>query len=121
MAITFVNFKKDVTTSNKFKKIKAFKVAFAKEYSYFVYNHCRHNSAIVRLLISPDGKTWMPDGLEIEVRPKQMLTLVPNYYSAFSTLEYRPWKRCRAAKLSIWFQMTRPPAKQCFGVGNKEC
>lgn len=121
MAITFVNIKKDVITSNVFKKLKVFKVAFAKEYSYFVYNQCQRNSAIVRLLISPDGKTWMADGLEIEIRPQQLVTIVPNYYSAFSVLEYRSREHCHAAELSIWFQMTRPPAKQCFGVGNKSC
>jgi hypothetical protein len=111
VSTTFVNIKKTVRTTNHFKKIKAFKVGFAQNYSYFVFNHCHHNSAIVRILISPDGEVFMPDGLEIEIGPQELITLVPNYFSRFSTLEYKSAQTGHPALLTVWFQMTRPSRK----------
>lgn len=69
-------------------------------------------------MLSPNRKIWTMDGTEIEVGPRELVTLVPNYFSKYITLEYRSQKHCHPAKLDIWFQMTRPPARRCFGVGN---
>ncbi len=118
MAVTFVNFKTTVTTADYYKKIKTYRVSFAQNISYFVYNRSYTDSAVVRVMVSPDGKVWMADGMEIEVRPRELMILVPNYFSKYSTLEYKAKKRCHPVKMDIWFQMTRPPAKECFGVGN---
>jgi len=118
MAITFVNYKVTVVTRDYYKKTQTRRVSFGKNISYFVYNRCYHNAAVVRMLISPDRKVWMEDGLEIEVGPRELVTLAPNYFSKYMALEYKSKRHCHQAELDIWFQMTRPPAKQCYGVGN---
>lgn len=105
-------------TADNYNRIKTYRVSFAGNISYFVFNHSFTNAVLIRILISPDGKIWMNDGLEIEVSPRELITLVPNYFGKYATLEYKSKSRCREARLDIWFQMTRPPAKQCFGVGN---
>lgn len=121
MAVTFVNIKKCVQTANYFRRIKAFKTAFGENISYFVHNKSYRHAAIVQIQISPDGKVFMEDGLEILVPPRQLMTLVPNYFSKYSTLQYKSETLSESVPLSIWFQMTRPHASECFGVGNKYC
>ena len=116
MPITFVNYKVCVRTQSYFRHARNFKTAFAKNVSYFVFNTCHRNSAVLQLKSSPDGKVWMNDGQEVEIAPKELITLVPNYFSKYSALEYKSKINCHPAILKIWFQMTRPPAKSCFGV-----
>lgn len=118
MAVTFVNYKATVVTGNAGKRLKTRKVAFAANVSYFVYNQSFINPALVRIMVSPDGKVRMADGVEVEVGPRELTVLAPNYFSKYLTLEYKSGHPNRPAKLSIWFQMTRPPAKKCYGVGN---
>ncbi|GEM_PF-4184389 len=118
MAVTFVNFKQVVVTSDLYRKTRTRRVSFGQNISYFVYNRCHHNSAVVRLLVSPNRKLSMDDGLEIEVRPRELITLVPNYFSKYMALEYKSKRNCYPTVLDIWFQMTRPPARRCYGVGN---
>lgn len=117
MTETFVNFKQTVKTAYRYRRIKTYRVSWARNISYFVSNQTS-NPAIVRILISPDGKVWMNDGLEVEVCPKETVTLIPNYFSKYCTLEYKSKNRFHASELTIWFQMTRPPARGCLGVGN---
>jgi len=118
MAVTFVNFKQTITTSKNFCMAKIRRVSFAENISYYVFNKCFCNQAVVQVLISPDRKVWTNDGLEIEVKPRELIILVPNYFSKYSTVAYKSAKPCHPAKLDIWFQMIRPPARKCFGVGN---
>jgi len=119
LAITFVNFKQMVITSDDFQKAPTRRVSFAlNNISYFIYNESETNSAVVQMLISPDRKSWMDDGLEVEVQPKQLINLVPNYFSKYSSVQYKSKINNFPVKLDIWFQMLRPPAKQCYGVGN---
>lgn len=110
MAVTFVNIKQTVAATTHYKRLNYFRVAFGKNISYFVFNHSFTNPAIVRILISPDSKIWLADGLEIQVQPRETAVLVPNYFSRYSTLEYRSKGSCHPVKLDIWFQMTRPSA-----------
>lgn len=118
MAVTFVNYKEIVITGNGGKRLKTRKVAFAANVSYFVYNQSFINPALVRIMVSPDGRVWMADGLKVEVNPGGLAVLVPNYFSKYLTLEYKSGHNDCPATLSVWFQMTRPPAKKCYGVGN---
>lgn len=118
MPLTFVNFKHTVTTRDNFERIKKYRVSFAYNISYFIHNKSSSKTAEVKLMTSPDGKVWMQDGLNVEVPGGQLVTLVPNYFSKYTTLEYRSKNPYSPTTLDIWFQMTRPPAKQCFGVGN---
>ncbi|MDT3698265.1 MAG: DUF6385 domain-containing protein [Thermincola sp.] len=118
MSLTFVNFKQTVTTATTFRKTKIRRVSFAGDISYFIFNKCFCYKAIVQLLTSPDRKVWMNDGLEIEVKPRELIILVPNYFSKYLTVAYKSAKPCHSTELDIWFQMTRPPARKCFGVGN---
>lgn len=117
MAETFVNFKQTVITADCYQRVKIRRVSWARNISYFISNQIS-NPALVRILISPDGKAWIDDGVEVEVPPKETVILVPNYISKFCTLEYKSKCSSHPAKLSIWFQMTRPPARGCYGVGN---
>ncbi|ADG81818.1 DUF6385 domain-containing protein [Thermincola potens] len=118
MDVTFVNVKLTAFTTNNYKKLRNFKVAFAHTYSFFVFNHSYNNRAVVRLLVSPDGTVFLPDGLEIDVPPRSLITLVPNYFSKYATVGYKSKSADHPAKLTVWFQMTRPPAWKCRSVGN---
>jgi len=118
MAVTFVNYKQVVTTAKAYKRIKTYKVAFSLNCSCFVYNQSYTRSAVVRIMISPDKKVWMADGGEVEVDPRELLALTPNYFSKYLRLEYKSKRPDYPAKLTVWFQMTRPPAKKCYSTGN---
>lgn len=118
MSVTFINYKFSVKTHSYFGRSRNFKASFAKNVSYFVFNTCRQNAAVLQLKSSPDGIVWMNDGQEVEIAPKELITLVPNYFSKYSALEYKSKIKSRPAVLQIWFQMTRPSAKNCYEVKN---
>lgn len=118
VAETFVNFKQTVITANFYLRLKTRRVSWARNISYFVHNKSFTNSAVVRFLVSPDRKVWTVDGIDIVVGPRQLAVLVPNYFSKYCSLEYKSDTADNPAVLDTWFQMTRPPARSCFGVGN---
>lgn len=118
MAETFVNFKKSVTSGNCYRKIKTYRVSWASNITYWVHNRSKKNSVIVRIISGPDRKSLPVDGADILVEPGEVQALVPNYFSKYSSLQYKSAATGRPAVLDIWFQMTRPPARGCFGVGN---
>lgn len=118
MAETFVNFKKTVTSGNCYRKIKTYRVSWARNITYWVHNRSKTNSVIVRIICSPDRKSWQVDGADILVEPGKVELLVPNYFTKYSSLQYKSEVAGWPALLDIWFQMTRPPARDCLGVGN---
>jgi hypothetical protein len=60
--------------------------------------------ALVRLVISPDNKTWIYDGEIFEVPSKKMIILVPNYSAKYITVEFKSRIPGKYTNLTIWVQ-----------------
>ncbi|GAB4272817.1 DUF6385 domain-containing protein [Thermincola ferriacetica] len=118
MSVTFVNFKHKVHTGDTYQRLKKYRTSFASNISFFISNRPNGNTAIARILVSPDGNVWSEDSPETEIQPGSTTLLVPNFWAKYITVAYKSKSPSQPTTLDIWVQLTRPPAKYCFGVGN---